>query len=352
MRTFEAVLQVGIAFGLGCQQFCRVVQRRRQRLQRIRPFVVARQFGERGFDRVLRKRQAQVARGLGQVLRCAAQRRKITCFHRRQPLGVARQIEHLRGGQRLAEELCGGFGQLVRFVENHGVAGGQQFGDPLVFQPQIGEEQMVVDHHDFGVERGLARRHHEAMLEMAAFAAEAGLAAGDRIMPGRGVLRNAFGLGAIAAGAGFGKAGDPGQPGGIVAVSEAPVGEVALQMVMADIVGAAFQQRHPDRRFQCLARSRQVTMKQLILQGLGPGGDHHLAARQQGGNQIGQGLAGAGSGFGQQHAVVRDGALDCLGHGQLLGSRTPPRKDCGACAIGGKELFQIKHFQAMFRDGV
>jgi len=196
------------------------------------------------------------------------------------------------------------------------------------------------------------RRHHEAILEMAALAAEAVVTTRNRVMPGGGVFRDAFGLGAIAARAGFGKAGDLGEPDGIVAVGEAAIGKIALQMVMTDIVGTAFQQCHLDRRFQRTTRSRQVAMKQLVLQGLGTGGDHHLAARQQGGNQIGQRFPRTGSRFGQQHAVIGDCAFDCLGHGQLLRTRTPARQDCGTRAIGGKELFQIKHFWAGFQDEV
>ena len=137
-------------------------------------------------------------------------------------------------------------------------------------------------------------------------------------MPGGRILGNALGLGAIAAGAGFGKTGDLGEPRGIVAMGETAIGEVALQVMMADVVGTAFQQGHPDRRFQCAARGRQIAVKQLILQRLGARGNHHLAARQQRGNQVGQGFAGAGAGFGQQNAVFGDRLFDRLGHGQLL----------------------------------
>ena len=45
-------------------------------------------------------------------------------------------------------------------------------------------------------------------------------------MPGGGVFGDAFGFGAVAAGAGFGEVGDLGEPRGIVSVGEASVVEL------------------------------------------------------------------------------------------------------------------------------
>jgi hypothetical protein len=44
----------------------------------------------------------------------------------------------------------------------------------------------------------------------------------------------------------------------------------------------------------------QVAVEELVLQGLGAGGDDDLAAGQQRRHQVGEGLAGAGAGLGHQ----------------------------------------------------
>ena len=231
----------------------------------------------------------------------------------------------------------------MRLVEDDSVAGGQELGDAFVLEPQIGEEEMVIDHDHFGVERGLARLHDEACLEMGAVAAQAGIPAGNGVVPGVGVLGDAFGFGAVAAGGGFGEARDLLQPGCVLALTEAAVGKIALQVVMADVVGAAFQQGKFDGGFQGTPRGRQVTVEELVLQRPGAGGDHHLAARQQRGQQVGQRLARTGAGFGQQHSARRNRPVDGLGHGQLLRAR-PPALQHGAAGPGpGKQDFQIEH---------
>ena len=60
---------------------------------------------------------------------------------------------NLRGRHAFAEEETRGLRQLVRLVEDDRVAGGQQLGDALVAQHQIGEEQVMVDDHHVRGER-------------------------------------------------------------------------------------------------------------------------------------------------------------------------------------------------------
>src|SRR6478672_673097 len=74
----------------------------------------------------------------------------------------------------------------------------------------------------------------------------------------------------------------------------------ALEMVMADVVGATLQQRDGDRRRQRVADQRQVALEQLVLQRLRSGRHDDLAAVEQRGNEIRERLAGAGPGFGDQ----------------------------------------------------
>ena len=120
-----------------------------------------------------------------------------------------------------------------------------------------------------------------------------------------------------------------------------PVGLRALQMVVAHIVRAPLEQRHRHRRLQRIAHHRQVFLEQLVLQVLGAGGDDHLAAREQRGHQIGEGLAGAGAGLDHQDRVV----AYRLGHRQrhlaLLRARTERRDFSGKRALFGKETFDF-----------
>jgi hypothetical protein len=77
-------------------------------------------------------------------------------------LGVARQIGELPARHLLAEEQRRRARQLVRLVEDHSVAVGEELGEAFVAQHHVGEEQVVVHDHDVGVERFLARFHDEA----------------------------------------------------------------------------------------------------------------------------------------------------------------------------------------------
>ncbi len=61
-------------------------------------------------------------------------------------------------------------------------------------------------------------------------------------------------------------------------------------------------------------------MIELVLQILGAGGDDHLLIRQQGRNQVGEGLAGAGAGLGDQYAGTGHSIGHILSHLQLLGA--------------------------------
>ena len=103
--------------------------------------------------------QAQVARGL---------------FERRAQLGRSRQSRALvrpsARASRARSRICavdtlspknsaGDFRQLVRLVEDHRVAGRQQFGHALVAQHDVGEEQVVIDHHQVGRHRLAPRLH-------------------------------------------------------------------------------------------------------------------------------------------------------------------------------------------------
>ncbi len=214
--------------------------------------------------------------------------------------GVPCELRELPGRELLSEKQRRGVRELMRLVEDQRVAGGQQLGEPLVAQHDVGEEQVMVDDDDVGLERGLARLEDEAIGVERAICAEAVVARRRDERPDRRVFRD---VGQRAAIAGFRRArerDDPGKVPRILARGQPAVGGGALQMMVADIVRAALEQRERDRELQRIANERQVALEQLVLQRLGAGGDDHLAAVEQRGNEIREGLARAGAGFGDQ----------------------------------------------------
>ena len=86
---------------------------------------------------------------------------------------------------------------------------------------------------------------------------------------------------------------------------------------MADVIGAALEQRHRDRSIERLAHGRYVAQEQLILQILGSGRDNRLAAPKQGRHQVGKGFASTGAGFCDQGRLRRNCRGNRLRHFSL-----------------------------------
>lgn len=61
-------------------------------------------------------------------------------------------------------------------------------------------------------------------------------------------------------------------------------------------------------------------MVELLLQGLGGGGNDDTATAADGGDQVGQGFAGAGSGFHHGVMMLFEGVVHHFGHFQLAGA--------------------------------
>ena len=106
---------------------------------------------------------------------------------------------------------------------------------------------MMIDHYDFGIQRGFARGHHKTFLVVVAVAAQAVVATRYGVMPSGGVFGNAGSFGAIAAAAGFGKACNFGEPGRVITVGKAAVGQILLNMMVTHVIGTAFEQGDADR---------------------------------------------------------------------------------------------------------
>jgi hypothetical protein len=138
------------------------------------------------------------------------------------------------------------------------------------------------------------------------------------VVPDRRVFRDFQAFGLVAALRDLGEDRDAPGVGGILAGQEAAVGERTFEMVGADVIGAALEQRDFGRRLKRIADHRQVLVEQLVLQGLGAGRDDHLAARAQRRHQVGKGLARAGPRLGDEHRTAVDRGSNALGHIDLL----------------------------------
>jgi hypothetical protein len=95
-------------------------------------------------------------------------------------------------------------------------------------------------------------------------------------------------------------------------------GAVHVETLQTQIVGTPFQQRDADGYRQRITNAGQVPVKQLLLQILGAGGDNHAPARQHSGDQIREGLSGAGARLTDEHATLIEGTGDGCGHLLLL----------------------------------
>jgi len=177
---------------------------------------------------------------------------------------------------------------------------------------------MVIDHHQVGRHRLAPRLHDEAVLVVRAILAEAIFAGRGSVVPDRRVFRDFQAFRLVAALRHLGEDRDAARVGGILASQETAVGQRAFEMVGTDVIGPPLEQGDPDRRLQGIAHHRQVLVEQLVLQGLGAGGNDHLAARAQRRHQVGEGLAGAGSCLGDEDRTTVDGGGDALGHVELL----------------------------------
>ena len=229
-------------------------------------------------DRFLRERQAQVARSqfgrAGKLAPVGAIAGMGQSFRQ----DVAAQLDNLGGRHGVAEEQRRGLRQLVRFVENNRVGRRQQFGHAGILQRHIGKEQVMVDYDHVGLLRFLAGLHHETVVVILALAAHAGVAGRCHQIPHQRVFRNAGQFRLIAGRRGLDEARNLAQVSDVLARSQPAVLLRALEVEMAQVIGATLQQRDRDRRIERTAHGRNVAQEKLVLQVLGAGGNDGLAA--------------------------------------------------------------------------
>ena len=217
---------------------------------------------------------------------------------------IARQFHQRACTQPLAEELRGQLRQLVGLVDDERLRARQDLAEAFLLQRQVGQQQVVVDHHQVGRLRPLARLHHETFAPERALGTQAVVSGGGDQRQQRRILRQRFHLRHVAA-AGAPAPGDHAlELADLLPGSKARLALGLLHPVTAQIVGPTLQQRGLQADAERIAHPRQIAQVELVLQRASAGADDGLHSRQQRRHEVGVGLAGTGAGLCQQHLAA------------------------------------------------
>ena len=127
----------------------------------------------------------------------------------------------------------------------------------------------------------------------------------------------------------------------------------ADRAVQAQIVGAALHVGRGERHAERVAQRRDVLEVDLLLEVLGAGGDQHALAAEDRGDEIGERLAGAGAGFGEQRrrrprttrrraAAISTWPARGSKSGSARASAPPRREDAGDAARAGRRAVRSR----------
>jgi len=227
----------------------------------------------------------------------------------------------------------------VRFVEDHGFGAGQQLAEALVLQGEVGEQQVVVDHHDVRGLRFAARGDDVAARVRGAGRAEAVLARRSDRRAGRVRIAQRFHLRQVA-GRRFPRpsadAGDRAFRRRLEA-RQLRHGFREFQAMQAQVVGAALEERDARGPAERVRHRRQVPVEQLVLERARAGRDDRLLAGEQRRHQVGEGLAGARPGLDREHAPGFERFADPICHELLLAARLEALDDARERAVRAEQ---------------
>ena len=155
------------------RQILRGIGERRVRRQPVGPRRGAQDFRERR-QRFLDGAEFRRQRACAGARACAS-----SCAR------VAHQQLHLAAAEARAEELRGEIGDLVRLVEDHRVRRAEQVAEAVFLEREVGEQQVVIDDDDVGLDGLAARLDHVAAADVGAARAEAVVARRGDLRPQR-----------------------------------------------------------------------------------------------------------------------------------------------------------------------
>lgn len=235
-------------------------------------------------------------------------------------LGVAGKLFEAVVGDGAAEVVAGGVFDFMGFVEDNGLIVGEDGGEIVLADGEIGEEEMVIDDDDVCFVGALVHFGEEAGIELGAFLAGAGIAAGVEAGPEVGIVGEEVKFGAVA---GFGEVHpvfDLGKPFDFVEGFEAREGRLGgeeIDFVAAEKIVAALHESDVEFGGEMFFEEGDVFVEELLLEGFGGGGNDDALAGADGGDEIAEGFAGASAGFDDGVAAFGEGVFDDFGHFDL-----------------------------------
>ncbi len=261
--------------------------------------------------------------------------------------GVAGELVEAVAGERDAEVLRGDVFELVGFVEDYGGGFGEDSGirgaGGLLLDGEVGEEEVMVDDDEVGLERLAAHLRDEAGLPVGAGLAEADFAAGVELVPERGGFGEFVDVGAVTSSGGALPLQDGVELRNVVEAGEDGIVAEGVKLLLAEVVGAALHvadSQRAEQRFE----ERDVLEEELLLQIFCAGGDDDalllVAGAAERGEKVGEGFAGAGAGFDDEMALVGEGLFDRFRHGVLAGAVLEGEGGAGQEAAGREEVVE------------
>ncbi len=205
-------------------------------------------------------------------------------------LGVAGELVDALGGEADAEVVGGDLFELVGLVEDDDGGFGEDAGVGcacgLLLDVEVGEEEVVVDDDDVGLEGFAAHGGDEAALPVGAGLAEADFGAGVEFVPEGGGLGEVIEFGAVAGFGGFFPGGDVVELVDLFEAVEERVVAEGVELVAAEVVGAALHVADFEGAEEGFEEG-DVLEVELLLEVFGAGGDDDalvaLAGQAEGG---------------------------------------------------------------------
>ena len=234
-------------------------------------------------------------------------------------LDAAQRLGHdsveAAAGDAGAEEGRGDVLEAVRLVDDDPLVVGQHGSGVIAANHEIGQKEVVVDDEQLRRLRFALEGGHEAALVEGTARPEAGLARRGREPPDGVVFFELVELGQIAAPglrrpALHERQRSPHRLGGLRRGQ-------GLETAAAEVVAEALHQERRDLGADHALGDGEIFEEDLLLERLARGGHDHAPAAGEGGHEISEGLARAGAGLADEHAIFVERPLHRLGHLEL-----------------------------------
>jgi hypothetical protein len=160
---------------------------------------------------------------------------------------VGEQLVDTAGTELQAEELRGQFRQLVGFVHDHGVRGWQDVAPTFFLESEVGQQQVMIDHHKLSVRGTATRRKHMASRVLGAACTRAAVARRGNALAQRMAIRQLRKFRQVAFARDLRPALHAGSKRTRFISLERKLPRQTLQAFAAQVVGTSLQQCHGGR---------------------------------------------------------------------------------------------------------